>query len=177
MAKRPRRLVIDADVVRSAGESENPTSSACRKFLAAVLNVGHHVVMTQAIREEWRPHMSNYSRKWQTRMWGRRRVASIEGERDEPLRARIDGVVTRSQKVVVAKDIHLIEAAVTTDQLVTSRDEGARKAFGDAAAVMHELRQVVWVNPTRDDENPIDWLRNGTQAEASRRLGAQLRSR
>lgn len=177
MAKRPRRLVIDADVVRSAGESEKPISSACRTFLDTVLNMGHHVVMTQAIREEWRHHMSNYSRKWQTRMWGRRRVASIEGERDEQLRARIDGVVTRDQKAVVAKDIHLIEAAVATDQLVTSQDKGARRAFGDAAAVVRELRQVVWVNPTRDDEKPIDWLENGAQDEASRRLGAQLRIR
>lgn len=172
MAKRPRRLVIDADVVRSAGESEKPISSACRTFLEAVLNVGHHVVMTQAIREEWHRHMSNYSRKWRRQMLGRRRVVSIEGERDEQLRARIDGVVTQDQKAVVAKDIHLIEAAVATDQLVTSQDEHARKAFGDAAAVMHELRQVVWVDPTQDDENPIDWLRNGAQAEASRRLGA-----
>ena len=173
MAKRPRRLVIDADVVRSAGESEKPISSACRTFLAAVLNVGHHVVMTQAIREEWRHHMSKYSRTWRRQMLGRRRVVSIEGERDEHLRARIDGVVTRSQKVVVAKDIHLIEAAIATDQRVTSRDKCARKAFGDAAAVVRELRQVVWVDPTQDDEKPIDWLRNGAQDEASRRLGAR----
>ena len=173
MAKRPRRLVIDADVVRSAGESEKPISSACRTFLEAVLNVGHHVVMTQAIREEWHRHMSNYSRKWQTRMWVRQRVASIEGERDEQLHARIDGVVTQDQKAAVAKDIHLIEAAIATDQLVTSRDKRARRAFGDAAAVVHELRQVVWVDPTRDDEKPIDWLRNGAQAEASWRLGAR----
>lgn len=176
MAKRPRRLVIDADVVRSAGESEKPPSSACRKFLEAVLKVGHQVVMTHAIREEWRHHMSKYSRKWRRQMWGRRRVASIEGERDEQLRERIDGVVTRDQKAGVAKDIHLIEAAVATDQLVTSRDERARRAFGDAADVVRELRQVVWVDPTRDDEKPIDWLQNGAQAEASRRLGARLRS-
>lgn len=172
MAKRPRRLVIDADVVRSAGESEKPTSSACRKFLAAVLNVGHHVVMTHAIKKEWRCHMSNYSRKWQTRMWGRRRVVSIEGERDEQLRARIDGVVMQDQKMVVAKDTHLIEAAVATDQRVTSRDKGARRAFGDAADVVRELRQVVWVNPTKKKEKPIDWLQNGAPDEAWRRLGA-----
>lgn len=172
MAKRPRRLVIDADVVRSAGESEKPTSSACRKFLATVLNVGHHVVMTQAIREEWHRHMSKYSRKWQTRMWGRRRVVSIEGERDEQLHARIDRVVKRDQKAVVAKDIHLIEAAIATDQLVTSRDKRARRAFGDAADVVRELRQVVWVNPTKNKEKPIDWLQNGAPDEAWRRLGA-----
>ena len=172
MAKRPRRLVIDADVAKSAGESEHLTSRACRKFLEAVLNVGHRVVMTDAIREEWHRHMSPYSRKWQTRMWGRRRVDFIEGERDEQLRQRIDGAVTRDQKAIVAKDIHLIEAAIATDRLITSRDKRARRAFGDAADAMSELRRVVWVDPTCDGEKPIDWLQNGAQAEARRRLGS-----
>ena len=36
-----RRLVIDADVVHSAGETEHPVSSACRRFLETVLDVGH----------------------------------------------------------------------------------------------------------------------------------------
>ena len=31
-----RRLVIDADVVHSAGETEHPVSSACRRFLETV---------------------------------------------------------------------------------------------------------------------------------------------
>lgn len=172
MAKRPRRLVIDADVAKSAGESEHPTSSACRKFLEAVLNVGHCVVMTQAIRNEWRCHMSKYSRKWQTRMWGRRRVFCLEDERDDQLRERIDGAVERDQKAIVAKDIHLIEAAVATDRLITSGDKRARRAFRDVADAVRELQRVVWVNPTCDGEKPIDWLQNGAQAEARRRLGA-----
>ena len=47
-----RRLVIDADVVHSAGETEHPVSSACRRFLETVLDVGHQVVMTDAIMAE-----------------------------------------------------------------------------------------------------------------------------
>ena len=173
MAKqRPRRLVIDADVARSAGESEHPISSACRKFLDTVLSVGHHVVMSEAIQEEWRRHRSRYSLKWLTRMSARRRVDRNEIEPDEDLRERIDKAVIPKQKGVVAKDVHLIEAAVATDRLVASQDERARRAFGNASDNVGELRQIVWINPTQDDEKPIDWLQKGAKAEVHRQLGA-----
>ena len=169
-----RRLVIDADVVHSAGETEHPVSSACRRFLETVLDVGHQVVMTDAIMAEWHHHMSRYSIRWRRQMYGRRRVYRIDQakERDNNLRNRIDAVVHRDQRAIVAKDVHLIEAAFATDQLVTSKDESARGVFKDASGGVSELRQIVWVNPTCDNETPIDWLRNGARAEAHRQLGA-----
>ena len=118
-----RRLVIDADVVHSAGETEHPVSSACRKFLETVLVVGHRVVITDAILTEWHHHLSRYSRKWLTQMYGRKRVCRIKKEKecDNNLRKRIDAVVHRDQRAIVAKDVHLIEAAFATDQLITSK--------------------------------------------------------
>ena len=70
----------------------------------------------------------------------------------------------RDQRAIVAKDVHLIEAAFATDQLVTSKDESARGGvFKDASDGVVELKQIVWVNPTCDNEEPIEWLRNGAQ--------------
>lgn len=170
MAKlRPRRLVIDADVARSASESKHPISSTCRKFLETMLEVGHHVVMADEIKKEWRRHISKYSRRWRRQMYGRRLVTQIKVDEDETLRGRIDTAVHLDQRV--AKDVHLIEAAIATDRLITSRDETARKAFGNASANVGELKQIVWVNPTQDDEKPIDWLREGAKTEAHRQLG------
>lgn len=63
-----RRLVIDANVVRAAGETEHTVSSACRKFLDAVARFEHRVVMTTEIQQEWRDHASRYARKWLTRI-------------------------------------------------------------------------------------------------------------
>ena len=173
MAKKPpRRLVIDADVARSAGLSEHPISSACREFLATVLSIGHHVVMSEAIQEEWGRHRSIYSLKWLTRMYGKKQVDRNKIEPDEDLRERIDMAVIPNHKAIVAKDVHLIEAAIATDRLITSRDERARRAFGNASANVSELKQIVWVNPTQDDEKPTDWLRDGAKTEAHRQLGA-----
>ena len=169
-----RRLVIDADVVHSAGETEHPVSSACRRFLETVLDVGHQVVITDAILAEWHHHLSRYSRRWRRQMYGRRRVYRIDQakERDNNLRNRIDAAVHRDQKAIIDKDVHLIEAAIATDQLVTSKDGSARGVFKDASDGVVELKQIVWVNPTGDNEKPIEWLQNGARAEARRLLGA-----
>ena len=169
-----RRLVIDADVVHSAGETEHPVSSACRRFLESVLDVGHHVVITDAILAEWHDHMSRYSRRWRRRMYGRRRVYRIENdkERDNNLRQRIDRALPQNQRKLAAKDVHLIEAAIVTDRLVTSNDERVRGAYRGVANEVEELKQIVWVNPTKDEETPIEWLQNGARAEVHRMLGA-----
>lgn len=173
MAKqRPRQLVIDADIVNSASEAKYPISSTCRKFLDTVLAVGHHVVMTKAIREEWHRHMSRYSKRWRRQMWARKRVVKVIDERNEILRDRIDASVSQDQKAMVAKDVHLVEAALATDQLITSRDERVRSALRTASNNVGELKRIVWVNPTQGDEKPIDWLRDGAKTEDHRLLGA-----
>ena len=166
-----KQLVIDADIAHSASESNHPISSTCRKFLETMLEVRHHVVMTDEIKKEWRRHTSNYSRKWRSQMYGRRLVIQIEVDEDPILRGRIDAAVLLDQRDNVAKDVHLIEAAIATDRLVASQDERARRAFGNASANVSELKQIVWVNPTQDDEKPIDWLKDGAKAEAHRQLG------
>ena len=172
MAKRDRRsLVIDADVARSAGESKHPISSACRRFLHTMSEVGYSVVMTKAIREEWRQHRSGYSAAWLVRMYGKKQVHRAAIEPDHNLRQRVNNVVTGHQRNAATKDVHLIEAALGTDRLVASQDERARAAFRNAARGARELNPIVWVNPTRWTENPIDWLRNGAKAEDCRQLG------
>lgn len=57
MAKKvSRRLVIDASVARSATLSDNPTSTACREFLQAILDVCHRIVLSAEIYREWEHH-------------------------------------------------------------------------------------------------------------------------
>ena len=166
-----RRLVIDTNIARSAGESEDSTSSACRKFLETVLDIGHCVVMTDAIRKEWHRHQSIFSTVWFGQMTDQEKVVEIDGERDEMLRKKIDASVPPEQRNLAAKDVHLIEAAIETDRLVTSNDEKVRSSYGNVANKVEELKQIVWVNPTRDEETPIEWLQNGARAEAHRMLG------
>lgn len=166
-----RRLVIDADVGGSAGESEHPVSRACRLFLEAVRKFGHHVVMTTAIWDEWRRHQSGFSQKWLVQMTGGRSVHWCDAGRDASLRSRIAGAVAVDRQPAADKDAHLIEAALSTDRLVASRDERARGIFRDAAGGVRELKPIVWVNPALPADKPVHWLENGARSEARRRLG------
>ena len=88
-----RRLVIDADVARSAGETEHTVSSACRQFLDVVPEFRHRVVMTSEIQEEWRKHASRYTYRGLERMCARRLVDRIAVVWDNPLRRRVAAVL------------------------------------------------------------------------------------
>ena len=134
--------------------------------------VGHYVVMTKTILQEWRLHRSRYSRKWLTRMHGKKRVHGDDAPRAEKLRTRIVSAVPDNRKQAAEKDVHLIEAALGTDRLVASGDETARGIFRSASESVHELKPIVWVNPTLPSDDPIGWLGNGAPSEAHRQLGA-----
>ena len=164
-AQGQRRLVIDANVARSSGETEHPASRKCREFLDATTEFGHRVVMTAEIQQEWRTHASRYASRWLTRMYARRRVYRSAVGRDDQLRRRVALVLPSSP------DLHLVEAANATDRLVASQDERARSALRRAAGRIGELQRIVWVNPVHHSETPIDWLRRGAKSEVGRQLG------
>ena len=159
-----RRLVIDANVARSAGETKHPVSTSCREFLETATRFSHRVVMTTEIQEEWREHASKFARRWLVRMYARRLVHRCTVAGNDPFRQRIAGVLPD------AGDLHLLEAAIVTDRLVASQDERARAAFRRVSGKVREIQSVVWVNPTREAEAPIGWLSSGAVAQASRKL-------
>jgi hypothetical protein len=47
----------------------------------------------------------------------------------------------------------------------------ARQYFTKAAKEIVKLQPLVWVNPSKEKENPIDWLQNGAPADVERMLG------
>ena len=105
-------------------------------------------------------------------MYARRRVYRSDAGRDENLRNRIAATVSATQQSDAEKDAHLLEAAIATDKLVSSRDDQARSVFRDVAVNVQELKPIVWVNPTRCEESPVRWLLEGAQAEPHRMLDA-----
>jgi hypothetical protein len=144
----------------------------CTKFLNAIWLVGHVVVMSGELRAEWRRHRSRFSRAWQQRMFGARRVIVLDRAADKAFRAGIsDATPEAAIAAILLKDCHLIEAALATDRRIASLDDQARQHFGRAAAHVQPLRRVCWVNPTVADEKPLDWLRQGAPLDRYRLLG------
>jgi hypothetical protein len=155
------RLVIDASVARSAGETEHPVSSLCRNFLKAVLDstAQFQVVMSHDILTEWKRHRSRYSLRWQKTMTAKRRVVTLEIPRLQQLRQKM---ITPE----MVKDVHLLEAALATDKRIASGDDTAR---GFYRGIPH-VRMVLWINPAREAEGAVEWLDRGAKLETFRLL-------
>ena len=172
-AKNSKRLVIDTDVLQSSGDEDatNPRAINCRDFLKAVLSLSYRVVITPKISAEWKEHRSSFALEWRTSMYARRRVDDINPPQDEKLRDKITTTTNdEDESETMQKDFHLLAAALTTDKTVISLDETVRTLFARASQRIGEIRDIIWVNPERTEEQPIAWLKNDAPPETHRQL-------
>ncbi len=168
-----KRLVIDTSVARASGgeDAVYPTSSNCRNFLETVRCVCHQIVLSDELREEWKRHWSDFTRKWRVRMAARKKIFRVPDTDDKTLRDKIRASsCSDKDREAMLKDVFLINAAVATDHTVVSLDDSARSLFAKASNETGELRDIVWVNPDRSDETPLDWLEDGAEPEEDRML-------
>lgn len=175
-------LVIDASIARAAGTTDAPMSTRCREFMAAMLateSLG--CVLTPELREEWGRHASIYSVRWRAAMYSRRRVRGLLSAHDDGLRRNLarcarsiagnDPAQIPGIQSAMEKDAHLLEAAIAARAPVASLDDKVRHHFSVCAQNNHSLRAIHWVNPTRQEENAVTWVRSGAPAEQFRTLG------
>jgi len=179
-AKVSRRLVVDASVARASGGKTAvfPLSKRCRDFLGTMLDTGHHLVMTSAIRAEWNKHQSGFAREWRTAMVARKRLLLVDAPEDAGLREEIDSAAeTERGRLAMLKDTHLVEAALATDRTVVALDDTVRGLFDTASMHVKILKTVVWANPGEEAEACPTWLEKGAPPDRERRLGAWRRTR
>ena len=94
---------------------------------------------------------------------------------DDALRDEIRRLPLPERTVAaMLKDAHLVEAALSTDGLIVSLDDEARKGFARASQSIPRIEGIVWVNPERD-RNVRDWLRSGAPRDEKRTLQALAR--
>jgi hypothetical protein len=141
----PRRLVIDADIARSAGQasSRDARSAACRAFLVCLESETRHALATsERLGREWADHASGFAIRWQALMRSRRRLVDVGAADDPELRRSLaQHAASDAQRVRVLKDVHLIETARRTDRVVCSGDERVRS----------DLRQLARPSPSSDE--------------------------
>jgi hypothetical protein len=174
MAKRrPRRLVVDASVGRSANEpTADERAQQCANFLVIMRAAGHALVLTPDIRAEWHRHVSQFTDIWLRTMFARHLVVVLDLTPDDDFRTHLGRAAQDSAiAAIVLKDALLIEAAEATDGRVVALDDQARHHFRNIANAVHRLRTICWVNPSVADEEPITWLRQGAPLDGHRLLG------
>lgn len=190
-----KRLVIDASIARSAGGPLSFTASLhplpddpdpgqyrsrqCRRILLAVLQICHRLVLTEDLREEWEEHRSRFSRRWLTRMVAKDKVKTPAVTTDHELQQAIndfargvsdDFEVITSYRQAMQKDRLLLEAALASDELILSLNEKDRRRFAEACDEIQSIQTIVWSNPAGEDENSLDWIKQGASPEPHLRL-------
>lgn len=130
--------------------------------------------MTPEISKEWKKHQSRYAQTWLVQMTSRKKVIRLQaaGVLIEDLRHQIEQhTVIASHRDAMLKDVFLIEAACATDWIVTALDDTVRGHFTKICQHVSVMQNVIWINPTIEDEECIIWLRKGAPADEHRRLG------
>lgn len=169
-----RSLVVDASVARAAGGADavHPTSTSCRDFLMAMLDICHRVVRTDAIGDEWKRNRSKFFRGWLVNMYGRKKVDQIQPP-EHGLQTKLSNALANPlDRATAMKDVHLLDAAIATRSPIVSHDETSRALFASTCAKVPELQRIVWINPCTVQDAALEWLDRGAPDEKPRMLGA-----
>ncbi|MCC6394460.1 MAG: hypothetical protein IT167_27945 [Bryobacterales bacterium] len=147
--RKSKRLVIDACVVRAAGDKEQGISSKCRRFLDETLRICDRMVMTPKLRQEWNKHQSLFATKWRASMIARKKMVPIQDSGDVTLLIEVqDAAESGAGRREMTKDIHLMEAALATDHIVVTIERDSFARFERIKAKVPRLAGVQVFNPT-----------------------------
>ena len=174
--KRPaeaRSLVVDTNVARSASASQHPTSDACRSVLETMVANQHKVVLTATQYREWQKHQSKFTKNWLARMASKKLWHVLNPEPDSGLTDRIHALdcTVRLRKEML-KDVHLLENALATDDVVLSMETNVLKLFTDYSQPLQLPRPVAWVNPADNASACIAWMEAGAAVAQARCIPA-----
>ena len=164
-----RRLVVDTNVARSASESEKPVSDACRRVLETMLSEQHRVVMSATQYWEWQKHKSPFTKRWLSQMVGKKLHVVLSPEPDSGLTDRIYALdCTDKAQAEMLKDVHLLENALATDDVVLSQETNVFGLFCAHAETLGLPRAVAWVNPVDNVDACVAWMEAGAEVAKAR---------
>ncbi len=157
-------IVIDADIMRSAGTSEHPHSRTAREVLETIRDGNHRMVKCAPLRAEYRKHQSRFATTWLATMTARKQSVHWTYEEDAVLRKTLVKALppdSPSKEIAVLKDAHLLEAAAATGKRIISKDKTARDLFRLACPVRGSHRHILWGEMTLSAGAVIDWVKSG----------------
>lgn len=170
-----KKLVVDKDVFCAAGLKSDPKSRSfvCRNILDAIFEICHRVVISKDINREWRhdldQHPARYGFAWLAKMQSKRKVIKLEN--DELTEIKLDSITASVNcEAAIRKDIHLVEAALASDIRIISMDEAVRKCLSKTLDQFENLKPLLWVNPERESDKCLAWLKAGAPLRKKLRL-------
>jgi hypothetical protein len=159
VANKRLSIVIDADIARSSGLAEHPTSSSARLLLENVRDNGHNIAMSPDLRTEWKKHKSLLATRWLASMVAKKRVKFIKP--DTVMNDYVsDNVSDEKIKNIAIKDAHLVDAALSQDKIIISNDDNARRAFCSISTHYGPITTVMWFHSVTDKPFISGYLQN-----------------
>ena len=157
-------IVIDADIMQSAGTSEHPHSSNARKVLDFIWSAGHNMVQCAPLKKEYDDHEGSYAATWRARMISKKRWKHWKYQEDSELRDTLvkalpDAISSKEWDVI--KDAHLLEAAAATDLRIVSKDAKALNLFRHSCSVLGIHKSILWGDVTNTPDDVIQWIKDG----------------
>jgi hypothetical protein len=168
--------VVDTCVARACARkgSTNLHANHCRGALEAIRNGGHKAVVYPMIHDEYtrQENMSRFFLRWFENMRSRRQIVTLGSDPApyQDVRAAMKRLIPNDAHRVVKKDLHLVGAAMATDERILSDDDTVRAHFTRIAAEVLTLGRVHWANPSAPGCLP--WLSRGAPDERTLQLGA-----
>jgi hypothetical protein len=156
-------IVIDADVARSSGESENPVSRLSRQCLEQIKESSLVIAMCKELQVEWRRHNSRYASLWHTHMVKSGRTKTFLLTHPSLTWDDIShSEIHQEQKPIAQKDEHLVRLALSVNdcQLIASNDEKSREIFA-AIHSEHIRKELAWFVPTKSSEFEMQQIFSG----------------
>lgn len=141
-----QRIVVDADVARSAGLTEHPVSKNSREVLQSILNSQLSVSFCKTLSDEWRKHASIFAKRWLTTMIAKKKWSLITPH-DLVQNDIINSNLTDGEKAAAIKDAHVINNAIQTDKFIASNDKIARGIYSKISQTTNNLNDVTWAIP------------------------------
>jgi hypothetical protein len=154
---------VDTNILQGASRTDDgpPAGVRCRAVLSDILQICHRAVISPPLEEEYRRHASDYGDRWWSAMTRKNKVVRTPAR--ETSRARrwlqSEALASNAQREELRKDMHLVMAALETDELIVTSEIRSRDL----------LRGVV-----SDDDHTPGWVVLGDDTTAWLADGAPL---
>lgn len=171
-------FVIDACIARSANtfNTDSAIAKRCRICLDVIRDYSFRISLNEDLKNEWDNNASPYAKRWLVKMIELKRCEIDDFEENQVIRQDIHHNIFKQKpewkNKDTSEDVHLLESAINNDMRIISLDENARDRFGQIAPSIAEMKEIIWVNPTKPVERAIKWLKKGAPDESERYLGA-----
>jgi predicted nucleic acid-binding protein len=156
-------VVVDADVLGSAGGTEHPISQLSRQCLERIQKSSLKVALCQELQAEWRNHSSRLAIGWYAAMVKCCRIKdSVLTHPELDWDSISDMAIDQNSKQIAQKDEHLVRLALSVSdcRLIASNDDKSRRVFAQIHS-NHIKQELVWIVPRKSSGDKMEELFNG----------------